>query len=168
MIRAGDRFVPCDSLGDEIEADGPADGGGLVPVRTSRGVTLTVSQSLLLDERHWQRTGWLGTRPELLGAKAPDHVVPTGAMARKAAKWRPSLVPAGTDEAIARAMQAGIDAGHEEGDWQKREARVFYDATLRHLLDCAADFARRDDVSGLLNLNHALASLAILRNLAAR
>ncbi len=170
MIATGDRFVPADGIGDEIEVTRAPVGDGLAECRDARGLTFTVAPSLLLDERKWKLTSYMGTRAAtapLYREESADRALAalTVGMERKAAKWRPSLVPSGTMESIARAMQAGIDAGHVEGDWQQRDAHVFVEAAIRHLL--AELGGERVDGSGLLALDHALASCAIARNLTA-
>lgn len=151
MIQTGDRFVPAE--GDAAEAIEVSFVGsvGLVDVKRIRdGLAWNMTADALLDARKWIRSR--DTVPA-----APSTV----GMERKSAKWRPSLVPSGTLEAIARAMQAGIDAGHVEGDWKTREASVFVDAAIRHLV-AHADGKRDED-----HLAHALASVAIARNLSA-
>lgn len=86
----------------------------------------------------------------------------TPAMKEKVTKWRASLVPSGTLQAIAEVMQAGIDGGHVEGDWAQHPYMVYYDALQRHL-DAFFRGALIDPKSGKPALDHALASLAILR-----
>ncbi len=166
-IQIGDVFEAKDGApGQAIEVTSLVGSGKfVVSVRKiDNGVTFDIPTDMLLDPLRWVRAGYMGTR----AAPAPrpaDHVVPplTVGMERKLAKWRPSLVPSGTVEAIARAMQAGIDAGHVEGDWINREPIVFLDATLRHLYHVDQDHHARDQ-SGLLAVDHALAALAILRH----
>lgn len=163
-IQVGDVFEPTGgkpSDGVEVTALYSNNFCGARKIGTE--LTFTVAESLLLDPLAWVRAGYMGTRYEPAPLPAPGNL--TVGMARKVAKWRPSLVPSGTMEAVARAMQAGIDAGHVEGDWRKREAKVFVEAAIRHLL--AELGGETVDESGLAHLDHALASVAIARHLAA-
>lgn len=153
MIQTGDRFVPAE--GDAAEAIEVSFVGsvGLVDVKRIRdGLAWNMTADALLDARKWIRSR--DTVPA-----APSTV----GMERKSAKWRPSLVPSGTLEAIALAMQAGIDAGHVEGDWKTREASVFVDAAIRHGMALLG--GEEFDESGLHHLDHFLASAAIARHL---
>ena len=160
-IQVGDVFEPLGGKpSDAVEVTNLYFNNFCGARRIGTELTFTVAESLLLDPLAWVRAGYMGSRNlPVEGASL------TVGMARKVAKWRPSLVPSGTMEAVARAMQAGIDAGHVEGDWQKREAKVFVEAAIRHLL--AHLGGETVDVSGLLALDHALASVAIARNLVA-
>lgn len=166
-IQLGDVFEPKDGPPSQAVEVVGLKAGGLVDLRKiDTGVTFDACADLLLDPLRWTRAGYMGTRtPPIPPQRAPDHVVPplTVGMERKLAKWRPSLVPSGTVEAIARAMQAGIDRGHVEGDWSRREPIVYLDATLRHLYHVDQDHHALDE-SGLLAVDHALAALAILRH----
>lgn len=162
-VQVGDVFEPADGAsGQAVEVTHASAVTDMADCRKlDSGITFSVPKHMLLDPLRWKPAGHMGSRvvPSL------GTVTSTVGMERKATKWRPSLVPSGTMESIARAMQAGIDAGHVEGDWKQREARVFVEAAIRHLL--AELGGERVDQSGLLALDHALASVAIARNLVA-
>ena len=81
-----------------------------------------------------------------------------------AKKWSPHLVPLEAIQGMAEAFQHGQDKGYPERSWEKSSdwRKVYYNAAIRHLTDwfhgkCV------DPQSGQTALNHALASVAILK-----